>query len=330
MRGGSERRYNRTGSAERMKRRKQKIRRWRGILLGTAALVALMLAAGGSLGKFLVKMGLKHGPEERNTAAVFYAEMETGGGERSNENPENVSAGNIPDGRQVLQDAQLEEALALLAMQDENAAAVYAAREQYPEELLAAFLGNPEMADFVTGYPTAEKKASGGFSQEELEAEDPLLLQWDARWGYAPYGESNIGIAGCAPTCLSMVILSLTGDTEATPDKLGEYSMNNGHYVEGIGTAWTLMSAAGGEYGLTVRELGLSEEEIRACLDAGGLVILSMRPGDFTTTGHFIVVKGYDAGGFYVNDPNSRERSGMQWSYEKLKYQIKNIWGFYP
>lgn len=244
------------------------------------------------------------------------------------ESKEAAAIADLSDKKRLLEDAELEEKLALLAAEDEEIAAIYTNRGQYPEKLLAALVGNPEMAAFVAGYPEAEKKVGGGFSKEELETENPLLLQWDSRWGYAPYGDSNIGIAGCAPTCLSMVILSLTGNSDATPDALADYSMRNGHYVEGIGTAWTLLSDGAEEYGLTVRELGLDEDEMKACLNRGGLLICSMRPGDFTTSGHFIVLYDYDANGFYVHDPNSRIRSDRQWSYGDIKYQIKNIWGY--
>lgn len=54
-----------------------------------------------------------------------------------------------------------------------------------------------------------------------------------------------------------------------------------------------------------------------------------MRQGDFTTTGHYILLRGYDENGFFVNDPNRRQNSEKQWSYETLKGQIKNLWALY-
>jgi predicted double-glycine peptidase len=53
-----------------------------------------------------------------------------------------------------------------------------------------------------------------------------------------------------------------------------------------------------------------------------------MGPGDFTTTGHFIVLTGYDGQGFIINDPNSEENSEKIWTYQQLKNQIKNLWAF--
>ena len=242
----------------------------------------------------------------------------------------NVESDNtwIVDSRRVLSDQETEQKLALLAAEDKEIAAIYAEREKYPEALLTALANNPEMTAFAAGYLDAEKAVNGGFTESELSEELPLLLQWDSRWGYAPYGEGCIGTAGCAPTCLSMVFFSLTRNEEATPDKIADYSMAYGHYVEGVGTSWTLLTDAAEAYGVGVREIGLDEMEIKAFLDYGGLIICSMRPGDFTTQGHFIVICGYDENGFFIRDPNSMERTDRQWTYEEIWYQIKNLWGY--
>ena len=96
---------------------------------------------------------------------------------------------------------------------------IYQNYSRYPEELLAALANNPEMADFVSGYPDSDG-VTGGITASEKEQEFPLFLQWDPRWGYAPYGNSCIGLAGCGPTCLSMVLFCLTRDETITPDRI--------------------------------------------------------------------------------------------------------------
>ena len=53
-----------------------------------------------------------------------------------------------------------------------------------------------------------------------------------------------------------------------------------------------------------------------------------MRAGDFTTTGHFIVLIGTEEGKIKINDPNSEERSSILWEYSRIEYQIKNLWVF--
>lgn len=201
--------------------------------------------------------------------------------------------------------------------------------QKYPENMLEALANNPEMADFVERYPGAEKAAAGGLTEVEFSQEYPLFLQWDPRWGYAPYGDdSNIGLAGCGPTSLSMVLYYLTGDETLTPDAVADYSMENGFYMSGTGTAWALMEELPAKYGIRVSYPGIGESRMKEALDKGSMLICAMRPGDFTAAGHFIVIYGYDKTGFFVNDPNCVARSRKSWTFAELKNQIKNLWAF--
>ena len=101
--------------------------------------------------------------------------------------------------------------------------------ENYPDILLEDLKRNPEMLEFVEGYNDVHKKSSEGLTFEERKKKVPLFIQWDKRWGYEPYGTSDIGISGCGPTCMAMVIYSLTRNTEATPPVLAQKSMNEGY-----------------------------------------------------------------------------------------------------
>ena len=196
---------------------------------------------------------------------------------------------------------------------------------QYPKELLAALANNPEMADFVSGYPD-RNGITGGITASEKEQEFPLFLQWDRRWGYESYGDSCIGLAGCGPTCLSMVLFYLTRDETHTPDSIAAYSMKNGYYVEGTGTSWALMEDVPKLYGIKVSSVSSTANNMRAVLDNGGIIICAMGKGDFTISGHYIVIYGYDNEGFMVNDPNCVARSGRRWTFSEIEKQIKSIW----
>lgn len=204
---------------------------------------------------------------------------------------------------------------------------IYQNSSDYPEIMLTALANNPEMADFVAGYPDNDGSVTGGISEQEKGQSLPLFLQWDSRWGYQDYGGENIGLAGCGPTCLSMVMYYLTRDESFTPDRIAEYSMKHGYYVEGTGTAWALLTDFPTAYGVRVEELGAAEDALKAKLDDGGVLICAMRKGDFTLTGHFIVIYGYEDGKFLVNDPNCAARS-RGWSFAQISGQIKNIWAY--
>ena len=241
--------------------------------------------------------------------------------------------GNSGNGGEVsapekLEDSEVRQRLQQLAEQYEDYREIYEHMDEYPIKLLAALCNNEEMLDFVKGYLDSDGSVTGGFSLLELAEEHPVILQWDKRWGYAPYGDSDIGMAGCAPTCLSMVILQLTKDSSATPDKVADYAMENGYYLEGTGTAWSLMTEGGIAFQVEGEEIPLDEGRIDQALSQGHPVVLSLRPGDFTTEGHFIVLVEKQDGGYVVRDPNSRVRSQKLWDYGTLEPQIKNLWEF--
>ena len=124
-----------------------------------------------------------------------------------------------------------------------------------------------------------------------------------------------------------MVIVGLTGNKKATPYQVAKFAEEKGYYMEGTGTAWSIMTEGAASFGITGEEIPLSKEKIVSCLNAGKPIICSMKPGNFTTEGHFIVLTGTSDGKIKVNDPNSRARSKL-WDYETIEGQIKNLWAF--
>ena len=153
-----------------------------------------------------------------------------------------------------------------------------------------------------------------------------LFLQWDVRWGYEKYGSDYLAVTGCGPTCLAMVGYHLTDDAVFHPARVAAFAQEQGYYAPGYGSSWTLISEGGVKLGLEVTELPLVKKKMTDALEKGCPVILAMGAGDFTTTGHYIVLTAYEDGAFRVNDPNSRENSARLWTYEELEGQIRNIW----
>ena len=216
--------------------------------------------------------------------------------------------------------------LAVMALTDPKVREVVAHKDQYPEELIELLENNAETADFVLGYPEKKDTAPAETIGDVTQGEIPLLLQWDERWGYAYYADDMIAVNGCGPTAIAMVAAGLTGDNTVTPYKVAQFSAGNGYYAGDSGTSWTLMTDGAQQFGIYGEEMGLSEDEVFSALENGHPIICSMRPGDFTTTGHFIVLTGIEDGKIQVNDPNSRVRSEKLWDYSRLEYQINNLW----
>ena len=196
---------------------------------------------------------------------------------------------------------------------------------QYPKSLISLLEGNPETEDFVLNYPLRSEtdKDLSGFDRK---AGVPLFLQWDARWGYEKYGSDYLAITGCGPTCLAMAGYYLTGSQNMNPADIAAFAEENGYYTAGYGSSWTLISEGSTRLGLKATELPLVKKKMTDALEAGNPVILAMGAGDFTTTGHYIVLTGLENGFFRVNDPNSVLNSQKLWGYEQIENQIRNIW----
>lgn len=196
---------------------------------------------------------------------------------------------------------------------------------EYPQYILDLYENNPETRDFVMNYPFRDQAPEVDLAAYPTDTV-PLFLQWDPMWGYEKYGSSCIAVAGCGPTCLAMAGYFLTGNPHMTPDQVAKFAQRNGYYEAGLGSSWTLISEGAEKLGLTATELPLVKKKIVSALEAGSPVILALRAGDFTSSGHYIVLSGVEDGAFRVNDPNSKARSAKLWTYEELEGQIRNIW----
>ncbi len=154
-----------------------------------------------------------------------------------------------------------------------------------------------------------------GISFKDGATEVIYYNQADARWKDKPYGKTGtIGRSGCGLTSLSIVVSSLTNE-KVDPVKMSKWAYENGYYCEGVGSYHALIPDGAKHFGLKVEGCKANEpQRIVDALSQGKLVIAIMSEGHFTSTGHFIVLRGISSDKkILVADPVSRIRSEEEW-----------------
>lgn len=133
-------------------------------------------------------------------------------------------------------------------------------------------------------------------------------------WKDKLYGSDPIGTHGCGPTAMAMLISSMT-DYQVDPVTMAGWAVRHGYYSRGGGSYHALIPAAARAYGLTVTSAtdrtvtGLTNQ-----LKAGKVLVILVRQGHFTTSGHFMIVRGLSPEGkFLLADPQSFENSTALW-----------------
>ena len=138
--------------------------------------------------------------------------------------------------------------------------------------------------------------------------------QLDSRWANSLYGTDNIGGYACGPTAMAIVVSSLTSET-VDPPHMAQWAYENGYWCSRSGSYHTLIPGASEEWGLDVE--GCTAAEPQRIVDAladGKLVVALMTKGHFTSSGHFIVLRGVTSDGqIMVADPSSYSRSEKTW-----------------
>ena len=176
---------------------------------------------------------------------------------------------------------------------------------------LSLFLGDG--ANQYTEYGGATMTSLGDMRFTDGATEVVYFNQLDQRYANQPYGTDNIGGYGCGPTSMAIVVSSLT-DEIVDPTAMAKWAYENGGWCKGQGSYHSLIPNAAKAWGLNVE--GCKANEPQRILDAlgqGKLVVALMSKGHFTTTGHFIVLRGVQDGKILVADPASTSRSQKAW-----------------
>ena len=163
--------------------------------------------------------------------------------------------------------------------------------------------------------------------------------QNDSKWGglsYSVDGErSTVKSAGCGPTSLADVLAAIVSPY-IDPVTLASWARYHNYKVKNSGTSYSFFVPCAKAYGVTVRRLNTTNvygipwsgthDKARAELQKGNWLIACMGKGNWTSSGHYIVVYGYKDGYVYINDPASTAAKRAKNTWELFKSQVKYYW----
>ena len=183
---------------------------------------------------------------------------------------------------------------------------------QYAQNL-TVFLGDGVYQGLTETEFSAPGLSYDGIIFSDGETQVVYYNQLDERYANKPYGTNDIGGYGCGPTAMAMVVSSLTDDL-VDPVEMAKWSYEHGYWCSGSGSYHALIPAAAEAWGLPVSGCTASEpQRITDALSSGKLVVAIMSAGHFTSSGHFIVLRGVKDEKILVADPASRTRSEQSW-----------------
>lgn len=163
-------------------------------------------------------------------------------------------------------------------------------------------------------------------------------MQIDSRWKNKPYrvaGEdTTIGDSGCGPACAAMLIETLTGKT-FTPVDACEWAMKKGYKALGQGTYYSYFVPQFAAHGIKCERLNINNlygkgndslhDKAFKMLKEGYYIIACMGKGNWTSSGHYIVVWWQD-GKVRINDPNSTKDTRINGDIQTFRSQVKYYW----
>ena len=166
-----------------------------------------------------------------------------------------------------------------------------------------------------------------------------VYMQTDPRWkthNYSAKGEQKtIGSSGCGVAVSAMVIASLK-DPSVTPATTAQWSMSHGYKALNQGTYYSYFVPQFSAYGIhsdRLNQLNLygktvssAHEKALLALKSGDWVIACMGKGNWTSTGHFILLYRFENGFVYINDPASTKETRTKNTWDLFARQVKYMW----
>ena len=305
------------GTPESRRKKREALRRRRERIQGITAALSVCIITAGMFGSLMIR-------EKGGEAQAFYM----GSGKEDSGSPTEWNS------RESAQEESAEHT--------EETKRVYCTESPiWPDydmvlASLAFQLESEEAVPAFGGTVTAEKNGEKSGEESQEQSEPGTVLSWegreiiyyrqtDERFAEKLFGEDPIGRYGCGPTAMATVVSTLT-ETTIDPVEMAEWAYENGYWAAGSGAYHTLIAGAAKAFSLDCTSCDREDEEtMKEALREGKLIVVLMGKGQFTDSGHFIVLYGVtDEGKIRLADPNSLARTEQEWELDVIIQEAKS------
>ena len=224
-----------------------------------------------------------------------------------------------PDDKRVAYGVSSEETAKLSEILDRNetfAKIAKNANKISDERLIDLAIAEPAAIDFVAGSIKADG-SSQPYGDNVTQGEYPKLYTFDPRWGYLPYSDGIVGVAGSGPVALSMGAMGLTGNSAYDPATLAQAVAAANLASGSAGMDDSFVTNHGSEAGVTATSIEVSSDGLYLALSESQPVLVKIKAdsGIGTSYAHWALVAQLNSdNSINVYDPTSVEASSHSWS----------------
>ena len=186
--------------------------------------------------------------------------------------------------------------------------------------LIDLAISEPEAVAFVAGSIKADGSTQP-YTEVVSQGDYPTLYTFDARWGYAAYGEGSVGSLGSGPVALSMASMGLSGKNTYDPSVIAQAVVAAKLDTGTTGMDDAFVSNHGTEAGVSVTSLEASSDGMYGYIAEGQPVLIKLKAdsGVGSSNAHWALIVAINSdNSITLHDPTSVYATEHPWSLGAL------------